>query len=496
MKRKKLHVVEGTVAILPKHIRDSRDGRLVLMLIPRLKAKSKKDRESPEYVKDSKVLFHQCMEALLAEMVPHYDIDNPIEIQNFGGSFLTQRVHPYLHNVINDWMEACMVTLVRGAYNSAKPCHSCFTESSKWPLVASWGLDEFGVDNVPADGQGQESTLKQEVRGRRRTENIMTKLIEVHREHPHLKIDESMSFHDSFNAFHGHLHFDVYQDVLTDTMHTIPGLTEHMMTLTFRALSHYLKDNGKAVERVQHRFGLIPRYRNMRIFADGLYLASGTVTATERLHQLMVMPFALIGILETPRGRQTTASLEAKQFVNKLVKLWFDFQRYVEMCAETVVEDLGALDRAGFIWAQQFIDILGPFSKCNMQYPKLHVQIFELVLQIARFGKQLTVRFGTCSSAIALTWHRPSMRITGRIRFKGLGIRSEGQGQEPIRTPNQQKGRCRRANNEKPGNPSRIEYMRFTNCRAHTGFVGPDILPVVRTDVFKIPAHRTSRRNS
>jgi len=84
---------------------------------------------------------------------------------------------------------------------------------------------------------------------------------------------------------------------------------------------------------------------------------------------------------------QLTGEKKFAKFERDLENIWFDFLIYAEMIHREVIADIDQLRELGLKWAKQFIRMFGVDSSCDMTYPKLHILVWELPLQIRLFGK-------------------------------------------------------------------------------------------------------------
>ncbi|CAG8739959.1 10312_t:CDS:2, partial [Cetraspora pellucida] len=258
------HPVFISLGNIPTKFCNKPEAKALVGIIPTLQG-TLEERQIPQFRQMIRSTFHKCMNILFEPLHSQYHLGVLFKV---NGRDL--KCNMMLSCVIGDWPENCKYCLTYSGANCAHPCHTCLVEK-----------DKLNAINLPSNHKII------------RTENLMRQIMEMGK-------CKDYSLHEETNSFWTHLNFNIYTATVPEQMHYLDlGLFSYMVKFT----QDLLKFHGGIflVNKMDLRFGLIPRYPGLKIFNVGL--AELTLsTASEYKQMMKVMPFILEVLLEEKKN--------------------------------------------------------------------------------------------------------------------------------------------------------------------------------------------------
>lgn len=253
MGKSSLHPIYISIGNIPISRRNKSDAKQLLGYLPILTAKDRSERQSEDFKKLIRLTFHNSIKFLLDPLFVKNGIDLEIGAQTIW-------FFPRISTIICDWPEAATFSLVYKSTNSNFPCHFCLTSKT---LLANTNLPDNCV------------TL-------RNNENMQ--------EFFYNNTGQEVSLENIPNYFWSLPSINVYTATVPDRMHHLDlGLFHYQIEFTQALLR---KQDSSLVNEIDHRLSEIPRFRELKIFTNGLQSIS-RMTAMEYRILMKVMIFVV-----------------------------------------------------------------------------------------------------------------------------------------------------------------------------------------------------------
>jgi hypothetical protein len=248
-----LHPIYISIGNISNSRRNKSDAKRLLGYLPILKAKDEFEKKSDDFKKLVRLTFHSSMKFLLDPLFAKNGIDLEVGAQTIW-------FFPRISTIICDWPEAATFSLVYKSTNSNFPCHFCLISKT---LLANTNLSDNHV------------TL-------RNNENMQ--------EYFRNNTGKDVSLENIPNYFWSLPSINIYTATVPDRMHHLDlGLFHYQIVFTQALLN---KQDSSLVGEIDCRLSKIPRFQELKIFANGLQSIS-RMTAKEYRILMKVMVFVV-----------------------------------------------------------------------------------------------------------------------------------------------------------------------------------------------------------
>ncbi|CAG8451521.1 6653_t:CDS:2, partial [Cetraspora pellucida] len=258
------HPIFISLGNIPTNLRNKAKAKALVGFIPTLEG-TMEERKTPEFRQLIRLTFHKCINILMEPLRLQYRSGILLKVNSNNSKF-----NMVLASIIGDWPENCKSCLTYNGASCAYPCHTCLVKK-----------DELNAIKIPAS---RKITCM---------EDQMRQIIAVGQ-------GEYYSIYKETNSFWNHLGFNVYTATVPERMHYLDlGLFPYMVKYTRDLLKTY--GGSTLINKMDLRFGLIPRYPGLKVFSSGL-ADLALFTASEYKHMMKIMPFVLEGLIEEKKN--------------------------------------------------------------------------------------------------------------------------------------------------------------------------------------------------